>query len=114
MHGATVAIQYVDCILKLAIKYLEFRAPFIPVGRGLQRFLGLVYIHVLHCQVMVPSSECFDINLSIVFLDLRFDIHVCMRGFRNIERDDVVHSQCIQLVFVASVWCRQSYLLIPR
>ena len=103
MHRATVAIQNVDCILKFAIKDLIFHGPFIPVGKGLQRCLGLVDTHVLHCRVMVPNSECFDINLAIFFLDIRFDVRVCMIGFRNIACDDVVHRQCIQLVFVASV-----------
>ena len=93
MHGATVAIQNVDCILKLAIKDLEFHGPFIPVEKGLQRFIGLVDIHVLHFQVMVPSSECFDINSAIVCLDPRFNVRVCMRGFRNVACDDVVHRQ---------------------
>ena len=91
--------QNVDCILKLAIKDLEFYGPFIPVGKGLQRFLGQFDIHVLPCRFMVPSPECFNINLAIVFLDLRFDARVCTRGFQNVACDDVVHRQCIQIVF---------------
>ena len=67
VHVATVAIQNVDCILKLAIEDLEFHGPLIPVGKGLQRFLGLVDIHVFHSQVIVTSSECFDINLAIFY-----------------------------------------------
>ena len=104
MHVVTVAIQNVDCILKLSIKDLELYGPFVPVVTGLQRFIGLVDIHVLHFRVMVPSLECFDINSAIVFLGFRLDVPVCMRGFQNVSCDDFVHRQCIQLVFVASVW----------
>ena len=81
VNGATVAILNVDCILKLAIKDLEFHGPLITVRKGLQRFLGLVDIHVLHCRVMEPILECFNINLAIVFIDLRFNVCVCMRCF---------------------------------
>ena len=42
VHGVTVAIQNVDCILKLFIKDVKFLSPFIPVGKGLHYFLGLV------------------------------------------------------------------------
>ena len=106
LHSATVAIQNVDCFLKLAIKDIEFNGPFIPLGKGHQYFLGLVDIHVLHLWVMLPILEYFDINSAIVFLDPRFDWRVCMKGFRNVASDDVVHHQCTQLVFVASVWRR--------
>ena len=41
---------------------------------------------------MVPTSECFDINAAIVFLDLRFDARVCMIGFRNVACDYDVHT----------------------
>ena len=106
MHGATVAIQNFDFILKLDIKDLEFHGPFIPVGKGLQDFIGIVDIHVLYCLVMVPSLECFGVNFSIVFLDIIFDVRVCIRGFRIVACENLVHRQCIQLVFVASVWRR--------
>ena len=79
VHGATVAIQIVDCILKLAVKDLEFHVPLNPVGKGLQCLLCLVDIHVLHFRVMVPSLECLYINSAIVFLDIRFYVRVCMR-----------------------------------
>ena len=49
VHGATVSIQNFDCILKLAIKDLKCHGPFIPVGKGLQRFLGLVDIWWNQC-----------------------------------------------------------------
>ena len=62
VYGATIAIQNVECILKLAIKDLGFYGPFVPVGEGLQRFLGPVDIHDLKFRIMVPILECFDIS----------------------------------------------------
>ena len=89
LHGTTVSIQIVDCILILAIKDLEFHGPFVPIEKGPQCFLGLFDINVSYFQVMVPSSEWFNINSAIDFLDLRFDVRVCMRGFRNVSCDDL-------------------------
>ena len=51
VRGSAVDIQNIDCILKLADKYLEFHGLFFPVGKSLQRFLGIVDIHELYLLV---------------------------------------------------------------
>ena len=84
MQCATIAIQNVDCILKLAVKDLKFHGPFIPVGEGLKRFIGLVDIHALHYWVMVPILELFDINFSFFYYYHKYDVRVCIKGFRNL------------------------------
>ena len=78
VHAPTSFFEFIDSFDELADKSFEPHCSFVSILDGLNCTLGLANVLLLHGNVLIPTTKCFDVSSTIVLLDIWLHIGECI------------------------------------